>query len=203
MPSTRRFLMQSAAALFAAAALALPAYAAGSAAASPQNPRVKFVTNEGDFTVELYTAQAPKTVANFLQYVRDKQYNGTIFHRVIKNFMIQGGGYDVNYQEKPTRAPIKNEANNGLKNTAYTLAMARTGDPDSATAQFFINVVDNHFLDYTASTPQGWGYAVFGKVVSGTKTVDKIRDIPTGAGGPFPSDVPQQPVIIQSATLVQ
>ena len=199
---TRRLLLQGAAALLAAATLTLTAQAADNAA-PPHNPRVKFVTSEGDFTVELYADQAPRTVANFLQYVHDKQYNGTIFHRVIKGFMIQGGGYDANYQEKPTRVPIKNEANNGLKNTPYTLAMARTSDPDSATAQFFINVANNVPLDYTAPTLQGWGYAVFGKVVNGTNTVDKIRDIPTGAGGPFPTDVPQKPVVIQSATLLK
>jgi cyclophilin family peptidyl-prolyl cis-trans isomerase len=195
----RRRLLQGAAALLAAAAFTLPAYAA-----TPQtNPRVKFVTTDCDFVVELYPDKAPKTVANFLQYVRDKQYDGTLFHRVIKTFMIQGGGYDVHYQEKPTRAPIKNEADNGLKNTTYTLAMARKPDPDSATAQFFINTADNGFLDYSAPTPQGWGYAVFGKVVSGQSAVDKIRDTPTGAGGPFPTDVPQTPVVIQSATLLK
>ena len=206
----RRRLLQSAAALLAAATLALPAYAADKitdkAAAQPAhhaNPRVKFVTSAGDFVVELYPDKAPKTVANFLQYVRDKHYDGTIFHRVIKTFMIQGGGYDINYQEKPAGAPVKNEADNGLKNTVYTLAMARKPDPDSATAQFFINVADNGFLDYTAPTPQGWGYAVFGKVVSGQGAVDKIRDMPTGAGGPFPTDVPQTPAVIQSVTLIK
>jgi len=206
----RRRLLQGAAALLAATAFSKPAYVAGQTAAPAAgktahhlNPRVEFVTTDGDFIVELYPDQAPRTVANFLQYVRDKQYDGTIFHRVIKTFMIQGGGYDANFQEKPTRAPIKNEANNGLKNTAYTIAMARKSDPDSATAQFFINTVDNDFLDYTAPTPQGWGYAVFGKVVSGQDTVDKIRDTPTGAGGPFPTDVPQKPIVIQSVTLVK
>jgi len=210
MLSTRRRLLQGAAALLTAATLAMPACASEKSAAPAAgktahhtNPRVKFVTSNGDFVVELYPDQAPKTVANFLQYVREKQYDGTIFHRVIKTFMIQGGGYDAQYQEKPTREPIKNEADNGLKNTVYTLAMARKPDPDSATAQFFINVADNGFLDYTAPTPQGWGYAVFGKVVSGQGSVDKIRDTPTGAGGPFPTDVPQQPVVIQSVTLVK
>jgi cyclophilin family peptidyl-prolyl cis-trans isomerase len=210
MLSTRRRLLQGTTALLVAATLALPVYAAEKSAApavgknpSHLNPRVKFVTSEGNFVVELYSDQAPKTVANFLQYVRDKQYDGTIFHRVIKGFMIQGGGYDAQYQEKSTRAPIKNEADNGLKNTVYTLAMARKPDPDSATAQFFINVADNGFLDYSAPTPQGWGYAVFGKVVSGQANVDKIRDTPTGAGGPFPTDVPQKPVVIQSAALVK
>ena len=194
----RRRLLQGAAALLTATTLAVPAYAADHA-----NPRVKFVTTDGDFVVELYPDKAPKTVANFLQYVRDRQYDGTIFHRVIKTFMIQGGGYDRNFQEKPTRAPVKNEADNGLKNAPYTIAMARKPDPDSATAQFFINTADNSFLNYTAPTPQGWGYAVFGKVVSGQETVDKIRDTPTGASGPFPTDVPQTPVVIQSATLLK
>ncbi len=202
----RRFLLQGAAALLAAATFALPVQAADKAAGkkpSHLNPRVQFVTSEGNFVAELYSDQAPQTVANFLQYVRDKQYDGTIFHRVIKDFMIQGGGYDKDYKEKPTRAPIKNEADNGLKNTVYTLAMARKPDPDSASAQFFINTVDNAFLDYKAPTPQGWGYAVFGKVTEGQGTVDKIRDTPTGAGGPFPTDVPQKPVVIQSVTLVK
>ncbi|MDR0457862.1 MAG: peptidylprolyl isomerase [Burkholderiaceae bacterium] len=210
MPILRRRLLQGAAALLAAATLALPAIAVGQSTAPATgkiahhlNPRVKFVTTDGDFVVELYPDQAPRTVANFLQYVRDKQYDGTIFHRVIKTFMIQGGGYDIHYQEKPTRAPIKNEADNGLKNTPYTIAMARKPGPDSATAQFFINVADNGFLNYTAPTPQGWGYAVFGKVVDGQSVVDKIRDTPTGPGGPFPSDAPQTPIVIQSVTLLK
>ena len=193
MSLTRRTL----AALGLAAALgaaALPAHAA--------DPKVKFVTSEGNFTLELYPDKAPKTVENFLQYVKDKQYDGTIFHRVIKGFMIQGGGYDKGYKEKPTRAPVKNEANNGLKNTAGTIAMARRPDPDSATAQFFINVVDNAMLDHRSPTPQGWGYAVFGKVVEGMDTVEKIRNTPTGPGGPFPTDAPQKQVIIESARIV-
>jgi len=193
MSLTRRTLtaLGLAAALSAAA---LPAYAA--------DPKVKFVTSEGNFTLELYPDKAPKTVENFLQYVKDKQYDGTIFHRVIKSFMIQGGGYDKGYKEKPTRAPVKNEANNGLKNTTGTIAMARRPDPDSATAQFFINVVDNAMLDYREPTPQGWGYAVFGKVVEGMDTVEKIRNTPTGPGGPFPTDAPQKQVIIESARIV-
>ena len=195
MSLTRRTLtaLGLAAALSAAA---LPAYAA--------DPKVKFVTSEGNFTLELYPDKAPKTVENFLQYVKDKQYDGTIFHRVIKSFMIQGGGYDKGYKEKPTRAPVKNEANNGLKNTTGTIAMARRPDPDSATAQFFINVVDNtRALDHTAPTPQGWGYAVFGKVVEGMDTVEKIRNTPTGPGGPFPTDAPKKQVTIESARIVQ
>lgn len=166
-------------------------------------PQVLFKTSLGSFTVEVYPDKAPKTVENFLQYVRDKHYDGTIFHRVIPNFMAQGGGYDQNYKEKPTRAPIPNEASNGLKNDTYTIAMARTGEPHSATSQFFINVNDNAFLNHTAPTPRGWGYTVFGKVVAGMDVVQKIKAVPTGPGGPFPTDAPQTPILIQSATLVK
>lgn len=209
-------------------ALSLPAWAQGQAA-----PRVKFSTSQGDIVVELYPDKAPKTVDNFLKYVRDKHYDGTVFHRVIDNFMIQGGGYDSRYREKPTRAAVAHEgrealARGGPRNVTGTLAMARTNDPNSATAQFFINVKDNAFLDPTplpAGDPvprfeyqgqvyenvprarllaasQLWGYTVFGKVVSGMDVVDKIKAVPTGAGGPFPSDVPRTPIIIQSATQV-
>lgn len=168
-------------------------------------PRVKFATSAGDFVVEVYPDKAPKTVENFLQYVKDKQYDGTIFHRVIENFMIQGGGFDAKYTEKKTRAPVVHEgrealAKGGPKNVAGTLAMARTNDPQSATAQFFINVKDNAFLDPTA---QQYGYTVFGKVVSGMDVIQKIKTTPTGAGGPFPSDVPKTPILINSATLVK
>jgi cyclophilin family peptidyl-prolyl cis-trans isomerase len=174
-------------------------------AATPSAPQVKFSTSEGDFVVEVYPDKAPKTVENFLRYVKDKHYDGTIFHRVINNFMIQGGGYDASYAEKKTRAPIVHEgrealAKGGPKNTVGTLAMARTNDPDSATAQFFINVRDNDFLNPSAQAP---GYTVFGKVVSGLETVNKIKDVPTGAGGPFSSDVPKTPLLIKSATLVK
>ncbi len=167
-------------------------------------PQVKFVTNQGEFVVEVYPDKAPKTVDNFLQYVRDKHYEGTIFHRVIGNFMIQGGGYDQRYIERRTRAPVEHEgrealAKGGPRNTVGTLAMARTNAPHSATSQFFINVVDNGFLD---PTPQQPGYTVFGKVVSGMDVVNKIRAIPTGFGGPFPSDVPRTPVVIQSASVL-
>ena len=167
-------------------------------------PRVKFTTNLGEIVVEVYPDKAPKTVDNFLQYVRDKHYNGTIFHRVIGNFMIQGGGYDQRFMERQTRAPIVHEgrealARGGPRNTVGTLAMARTNAPHSATAQFFINVVDNGFLD---PTPQQWGYTVFGKVVSGMDVVQKIRSTPTGFGGPFPTDVPLRPIVIQSAELL-
>jgi cyclophilin family peptidyl-prolyl cis-trans isomerase len=167
-------------------------------------PRVKFVTNAGEFVVEVYPDKAPKTVDNFLQYVRDKHYDGTIFHRVIGNFMVQGGGYDQRYIERRTRPPVEHEgrealAKGGPRNTVGTLAMARTNVPNSATSQFFINVVDNGFLD---PTPQQPGYTVFGKVISGMETITKIKTVPTGFGGPFPSDVPRTPIVIQSATVL-
>ena len=167
-------------------------------------PQVKFATSAGDFVVELYPDKAPKTVENFLQYVKDKHYNGTIFHRVINNFMIQGGGFDASYQQKPTRPPVPHEGRQsmekGLLNVVGTLAMARTNDPQSATAQFFINVRDNAFLD---PSTQAFGYTVFGKVVSGMDVVDAIKATPTGPGGPFGSDVPKTPILINSATLVK
>jgi len=166
------------------------------------NPMVEVKTNLGSMTLELYADKAPKTVANFLSYVKSGFYQGTIFHRVIDNFMIQGGGFDVNLREKETAAPIQNEANNGLKNEIYTLAMARTSDPHSATAQFFINVKDNDFLNYSAPNMRGWGYAVFGKVVKGQEVVMKIARTRTGAKGPFPSDVPQQTVVIEDIKLL-
>lgn len=178
-------------------------------AAAEALPHVKFATSAGDFVVELYPDKAPKTVENFLQYVKDKHYNGTIFHRVINNFMVQGGGFDANYAEKPTRAPVQHEGREALekggpRNVTGTLAMARTNDPQSATAQFFINVKDNPALDYRAPDPQGWGYAVFGQVVGSMEVVDKIRQTPTGAGGPGNRfrDVPTMPVIIQSVTVL-
>jgi peptidyl-prolyl cis-trans isomerase A (cyclophilin A) len=165
-------------------------------------PRVKFVTNAGEFVVEVYPDKAPKTVDNFLQYVRDKHYDGTIFHRVIGNFMVQGGGYDQRYIERRTRPPVEHEgrealAKGGPRNTVGTIAMARTNVPNSATSQFFINVMDNSFLD---PTPQQPGYTVFGKVVSGMETINKIKTVQTGFGGPFSSDVPRTPIIIQSAS---
>ena len=158
-------------------------------------------TNHGDITIELDSAKAPKSAENFLQYVRDGHYDNTIFHRVIDGFMIQGGGMEAGMKEKRTRAPIANEAANGLRNKRYTVAMARTSDPHSATAQFFINVADNDFLDHTAPTPQGWGYAVFGKVVSGQDVVDKIKGVATGNRG-FHQDVPREDVIIERAEVV-
>ncbi len=187
----------------AAAALALGACLAGPVAAQGAAPRVKFTTTAGDIVVEVYPDKAPKTAENFLRYVRDKHYDGTIFHRVINNFMIQGGGFDRDMKEKPTRPPVPHEGREahakGLRNQVGTLAMARTNDPDSATAQFFINVRDNAFLDPTLQQP---GYTVFGKVVQGMDVVDKIKAVPTGRAG-MHSDVPTTPVVIQSATLVK
>lgn len=165
-------------------------------------PRVMFETSLGNIVVELDAKAAPKTVENFLQYVRDKHYDGTIFHRVIPGFMAQGGGFDVAYAQKPTRAPVENEAANGLKNTRGTIAMARTSAPHSASSQFFINTVDNAFLDYKAPTPQGYGYTVFGKVVEGMDVVDKIEKTPTGSGGPFRSDVPRETILIKQARVL-
>jgi peptidyl-prolyl cis-trans isomerase B (cyclophilin B) len=159
---------------------------------------VRLHTNHGVIGIELDAQNAPKTVENFLQYVRTGHYNNTIFHRVINGFMIQGGGFEPGMRQKPTAAPIPNEATNGLRNTKYTLAMARTSDPHSATAQFFINVADNAFLDHTAPNGQGWGYCVFGKVVEGNDIVDKIRAVRTGRSGGH-QDVPEEDVIIERA----
>ena len=166
------------------------------------SPRVKLETSMGDIVIELDATKAPKTAANFVDYVKDGFYNGTVFHRVMDGFMIQGGGFETGLKQKPTKAPIDNEANNGLKNDKYTIAMARTNDPHSATAQFFINVADNDFLNHTAPTPNGWGYAVFGKVVSGTEVVDKIKGVKTGNSG-FHQNVPTQDVIINKAVIVE
>lgn len=165
-------------------------------------PSVKLSTSMGDIVLELNPEKAPKSVENFLQYVRDGHYDGTIFHRVINNFMIQGGGFSTDYQQKPTRASVENEANNGLKNDRYTVAMARTSAPHSATAQFFINVKDNDFLNFTAANQSGWGYTVFGEVTEGKDVVDAIRQVSTGSGGPFPTDVPQTQVVIEQATVL-
>ena len=165
-------------------------------------PMVKLQTNMGDIVIELNQEKAPKSAENFLGYVKDGFYNGTIFHRVIDGFMVQGGGFTQSMEKKGTKAPIQNEADNGLKNDKGTIAMARTGEPHSATAQFFINVVNNDFLNFRSKTPRGWGYAVFGKVVQGMDVVDKIRKIPTGPQNPFPKDVPQSPVIIESASVM-
>ena len=163
------------------------------------NPKVELhIARHGVITLELDAAKAPKSVANFLAYVAKGHYNNTIFHRVIKGFMIQGGGFEPGMNQKPTDAPIENEANNGLKNDNYTVAMARTQAPHSATAQFFINVADNGFLNHTAPSMQGWGYAVFGKVVAGTEVVDKIKAVKTGRKG-FHDDVPNEDVVIEKA----
>ncbi|HJV27617.1 MAG TPA: peptidylprolyl isomerase [Aromatoleum sp.] len=164
------------------------------------NPVVEMRTNQGSITIELFADKAPKSVANFLEYVQSGQYNGTIFHRVIDGFMIQGGGFDADMREKSTRGPIENEARNGLRNQVGTLAMARTANPHSATAQFFINLADNQFLDYPSR--DGWGYAVFGKVTKGLEVVQKIGKVPTGNFKGF-QDVPQQPVTIESVRVIQ
>lgn len=163
---------------------------------------VKLETSMGDILIDLDAQKAPKSVANFLDYVTRGHYDGTIFHRVIDGFMIQGGGFTADMAQKETAAPIENEADNGLKNEAYTLAMARTMDPHSATAQFFINVKNNEFLNHTAKNPQGWGYAVFGKVVQGQGVVNKIKGVPTGRKG-MHDDVPAEAVIINKAVIVE
>jgi len=165
-------------------------------------PEVKLTTTLGDIVIRLDPAKAPLSVENFLSYVKDGHYDGTIFHRVIKGFMAQGGGFTEQWQQKNTKASIKNEADNGLLNRRGTIAMARTSDPDSATAQFFINYSDNAFLDFKSKTSQGWGYAVFGEVISGMDVVDKMTTIPTGRGGPMPTDVPQTPIVINKAVVV-
>ena len=162
------------------------------------NPIVDVVTNHGTFAIELDPGKAPKSVANFLEYVDAKHYDGTVFHRIIPTFMIQGGGFDQRLEKKSTRAPIQNEADNGLKNTRGTVAMARTNDPHSATSQWFVNVVDNKFLDHQAKDGAGWGYAVFGKVIAGMDTVDTIKGVRTGAVGPFAKDAPLETVVITS-----
>jgi peptidyl-prolyl cis-trans isomerase B (cyclophilin B) len=162
---------------------------------------VRLHTNFGAITLDLDAAKAPDTVKNFLAYVENGHYANTIFHRVIDGFMIQGGGFEPGMKQKATRAPVKNEAANGLKNDRYTIAMARTNDPHSATAQFFINVKDNDFLNHTAPTPQGWGYCVFGKVVEGQDVVDRIKGVKTGRSG-MHQDVPAQDVIIERAEVV-
>ncbi|SEL40352.1 peptidyl-prolyl cis-trans isomerase B (cyclophilin B) [Ectothiorhodospira marina] len=167
--------------------------------AETDNPKVQIETTKGTLVLELYADKAPETVENFLTYVRDGFYDGTIFHRVIPGFMVQGGGFTPDMQQKPTRDPIRNEANNGLSNEVGTLAMARTPNPHSATAQFFINVEHNRFLDFTAETPQGWGYAVFGKVVEGMDVVESIVAVPTGSQG-MHQDVPKEPIVLNSVT---
>ena len=181
--------------------IALAAFAISTVAAAA-NPEVELKTSMGTITLELYADKAPKSVENFIQYVNDGHFKGTIFHRVINGFMVQGGGFTTEFAQKQSRAPVKNEANNGLRNDIGTIAMARTSDPQSATAQFFINHKNNDFLNYTAPTPQGWGYAVFGKVVKGMDIVNKIAALETGPMGPFQSDVPRKLVVIEDAKLI-
>ena len=166
------------------------------------SPRVKMTTSQGDIIISLDAVKAPKTVANFLAYVNDGFFDGTIFHRVIDGFMIQGGGFEPGLKQKPTKATVENEANNGLKNNKYTLAMARTQDPHSATAQFFINVANNDFLNHTAPTAQGWGYAVFGEVVEGKDVVDKMKGVATGNSG-MHQNVPTTDVLIIKAAVIE
>ncbi|MHB8919744.1 MAG: peptidylprolyl isomerase [Halothiobacillus sp.] len=193
----RQFLM--AIALSTAALITPTAYADKATPAPTIKPvSVEIITTMGKITLALDPTKAPKSVENFLHYAQDGFYNGTIFHRVIPGFMIQGGGFTPNFEQKPTGMPIANEANNGLTNTRGTIAMARTSDPNSATSQFFINVADNTFLNYSSPTPQGAGYAVFGHVTSGMDVVDQIVKTPTGSAGPFPQDVPKKTVLIES-----
>jgi peptidyl-prolyl cis-trans isomerase A (cyclophilin A)/peptidyl-prolyl cis-trans isomerase B (cyclophilin B) len=186
--------------LFVLFALVL-SFSAG-AAAAPANPLVEVRTNMGSFTLELYPENAPKTVENFLQYVKDGHYNGTIFHRVIPGFMIQGGGFESGMKQKPTEAPIENEAGNGLRNGYGMVSMARTADPHSATAQFFINVAENPTLDFKAPTKEGYGYTPFGRVAKGMDVVEKILKVPTGPGKPPHENVPKKPVIIERMQIV-
>ncbi|MDQ6621225.1 MAG: peptidylprolyl isomerase [Pseudomonadota bacterium] len=187
------------ASLAALSIAALPAAAA--------NPKVELDTTAGRIVLELYPDAAPKTVENFITYVKAGQYDGTQFHRVIPGFMVQGGGFAPDFKQKPTRAPIQNEGETsskaGMSNAIGTVAMARTGDPHSATAQFFINIADNSRLNFRSADPSGYGYTVFGKVISGMDVVDKIARAPTGPGGPFPTDVPREKVLINKAVLVQ
>ncbi|MEU6438875.1 peptidylprolyl isomerase [Streptomyces sp. NPDC047046] len=163
--------------------------------------QVKLTTNRGDIVLALDDEKAPQTVANFVQYVEDGHYDGTIFHRIIDNFMVQGGGFDAKMVQRPTRAAVPNEADNGLKNDTYTVAMARTNDPHSATAQFFVNVANNDFLNHSGKNPQGWGYAVFGEVVEGRDVVDEIKVVPTGIRNGM-RDVPKNDVVIERAEIV-
>ncbi|RXZ38410.1 peptidyl-prolyl cis-trans isomerase [Oxalobacteraceae bacterium CAVE-383] len=195
MKLSRRALLSIGAATLA---FGMSAALNGAHAADAATPHVTLKTNMGNIVLELYPAKAPLSVANFLEYVKSGQYDGTIFHRVIPGFMIQGGGFDQNMHEKPTRPPIKNEAKNGLNNTVYTIAMARTQAPHSATAQFFINTANNGPLDYPSR--DGWGYAVFGKVIDGAAVVDKIKMVKTTSKGMY-QDVPETPVVIESASI--
>ena len=201
LPNLRRMMRQHIAPVLAALSLlsaaALPVARAADAPAA--QPKVEFVTTMGNFVVQLDPARAPKTVANFLDYVKSGFYKGTIFHRVIPGFMVQGGGFTADMQKKPTRAPIPLESQNGLRNLKGTIAMARTSDPNSATSQFFVNVVDNASLDYPK--PDGYGYAVFGKVISGMNVIEKIVAVPTKNEGMF-QNVPVKPIVIEDAKLL-
>jgi peptidyl-prolyl cis-trans isomerase B (cyclophilin B) len=193
--------------LFRTSLLLVAGLAFGAAQVQAANPQVDLDTSAGKIRIELYPDAAPKTVENFLTYVKAKQYDGTQFHRVIPGFMIQGGGFTSNFQQKPTRPPVQNEAEQsskaGLLNVPGTVAMARTGDPHSATAQFFINVADNKSLNFKEASQSGYGYTVFGKVIQGMDVVNKIATTPRGAGGPFPTDVPLQQVMLKTASVVQ
>ncbi|HEY7744269.1 MAG TPA: peptidylprolyl isomerase [Burkholderiales bacterium] len=173
-----------------------------SSAAAAANPQVELRTSLGAIVIELYPDKAPLTVENFLQYVKDRHYDGTLFHRVIPGFMVQGGGHGADFKERPTRKPVRNEAANGLRNVPGTVAMARTGEPHSATAQFFINVADNEFLNFRFPTQEGYGYCVFGKVVKGMDVVARIVKVRTGAGPGGHRDVPVKPVLIESARVM-
>lgn len=188
--------------ILAIAGIALAATFSVAPTMAQEAPKVKLATSMGDIVVQLDPAKAPKSVENFLAYVNAKHYDGTIFHRVINGFMIQGGGFTADMVQKPTKSPIPLEASNGLKNDTYTIAMARTGAPDSATAQFFINVKDNDFLDHTAPTVQGWGYAVFGQVVDGMDVVEKIKGVSTTMKSGH-QDVPVDDVVIEKAEIVE
>jgi peptidyl-prolyl cis-trans isomerase B (cyclophilin B) len=188
-------------ALLLAGLCVLPAHADPTPAQKGKSSMVKIHTNLGNFTIKLDAEKAPHTVKNFLDYVNSGFYNNTVFHRVIEGFMIQGGGFESGMKQKPVNAAIQNEANNGLTNDAYTVAMARTNDPHSATAQFFVNVKNNSFLNFTSESSQGWGYCVFGKVVEGTEVIDAIKKVKTGTKG-FHQDVPTEDVIITQAEVV-
>jgi cyclophilin family peptidyl-prolyl cis-trans isomerase len=203
MTITRRIALVSLAAAIALPAAALAQSKPGSCADALKSnaPKVKLTTSMGPITLQLDKEKAPVSVDNFIKYVESGHYSGTVFHRVIDTFMIQGGGFTKDMQQKPTNAPVKNEGANGLKNDAYTVAMARTGVRDSATSQFFINTVNNNMLNYSGESPQGWGYAVFGKVVDGQAVVDKIRKVPVANTG-MHQNVPVTPVVIEKAECV-
>ena len=198
-----RLALFSALFVLSVSGLALAADAASGSAITPQPGKilVKMETTKGDIYMELFKDKAPLSVASFLHHAKSGHYDGTIFHRVINGFMIQGGGFDITMNEKSTGPAIKNEADNGLKNTLYSIAMARTSDPDSASAQFYINVKENRSLDFRSKTEAGWGYAVFGKVVDGKRVVDEIKGVATGVRGPF-SDVPLKPILIKKVVVL-